>query len=156
MWLGYGLLGLVVGSFLNLCIDRLPRGESILWPGSHCEACGRRLGPLELVPVLSYLLLRGRCRHCGAAIAVRLPLVELVTGLLFALLWPAYGPGGRLLLASLYGAVLVIISGIDLEHQLILNRLVYPASAVALAAALLAAWERFPRGRSKRDVEEIE
>lgn len=150
MALGYGFLGLLIGSFLNLCIDRLPKGESILWPRSHCEACGQELGARELVPVLSYLFLRGRCRHCGMAIPARLPLVEGSTGLMFFLLWQIYGPGRELMLASLYGAILIVISGIDLEHQLIPNRLVYPASLVALAMAFVrpgeAAWKALGGG----------
>jgi len=150
MSFGYGFLGLLIGSFLNLCIDRLPKGESILWPRSRCESCGRELRARELVPVLSYLLLRGRCRHCGVALPARLPLVEAGTGLVFFFLWHVYGPGRELLLASLYSAILIVISGIDLEHQLIPNRLVYPASLVAIAIALLRsgqeAWKALSGG----------
>ena len=82
--LAYSLLGLAVGSFLNLCIDRLPEGRSIISPSSHCEACGHRLPPFDLVPVLSYLWLRGRCRYCAARIPLRILAVEFGTGLLFA------------------------------------------------------------------------
>lgn len=145
MWLGYSVLGLFIGSFLNVCIDRFPRRESLLWPRSHCEACECKLSPSELVPVLSYLLLRGRCRHCGVRLPVRYLLVELGTGLLFAQLWLTHGPGTRLFLASLYGATLIVISGIDVEHQLIPNRLVYPTGAIALAAAFLAPHQGFLR-----------
>src|SRR3970040_3116585 len=83
----YSLLGLVLGSFLNLCIDRLPRGESILTAHSHCDACGHTLGPLDLVPIFSYLALLRRCRYCRARISLRSPLVELGTAALFALIW---------------------------------------------------------------------
>ena len=82
-------LGLAIGSFLNVCIDRLPKGRSLIRPRSHCDACGRTLGLAELIPVAGYLWLRGRCRRCAAPIPVRLPLVEAVTGLAFAAAWLA-------------------------------------------------------------------
>jgi leader peptidase (prepilin peptidase)/N-methyltransferase len=76
---------MVVGSFLNVCIHRLPRGESIIFPASHCPQCQHQLAPLDLIPILSFVLLKGRCRYCQAKISVRYPLVELLTGLLFVL-----------------------------------------------------------------------
>lgn len=132
MVLLYALLGLVVSSFLNVCIDRLPEGESIVSPPSHCPFCGRRLAPLDLIPVLSYILLRGRCRYCGAPIPRRVLVVEAATGLLFALLWYRYGPSLQLLLATLYTCFFIVIFVIDLEHHLVLNRVIYPAIVVAL------------------------
>ena len=134
MALLYAVLGLVVGSFLNVCIDRLPERASILSPPSHCPACGRRLAPFDLIPLFSYLFLRGRCRYCGAPIPRRVPLVESVTGLLFVLLWYRYGLSLWLLLATLYTCFFIVIFFIDLEHQLVLNRVIYPAIAVALLA----------------------
>lgn len=134
MVLLYALLGLVVSSFLNVCIDRLPEGESIVSPPSHCPFCGRRLAPLDLIPVLSYILLRGRCRYCGAPIPRRVLVVEAATGLLFALLWYRYGPSLQLLLATLYTCFFIVIFVIDLEHHLVLNRVIYPAIVVALLA----------------------
>ena len=112
-------VGAAVGSFLNVCIDRLPGRASIVSPPSHCPACGRRLAPFDLIPLLSYLLLRGRCRYCGAPIPRRVLLVESVTGLLFVLLWyragsPPYGLSlpedfPRLLLATLYTCFFIVI-----------------------------------------------
>ena len=144
MVLLYAVLGLVVSSFLNVCIDRLPERASIVSPPSHCPACGRRLAPFDLIPLLSYLLLRGRCRYCGAPIPRRVLLVESVTGLLFVLLWyragsPPYGLSlpedfPRLLLATLYTCFFIVIFFIDLEHHLVLNRVIYPAIVVALLA----------------------
>ncbi len=134
MVLLYALLGLVVSSFLNVCIDRLPEGGSIVSPPSHCPACGRRLTPLDLIPLLSYLFLRGRCRYCGAPIPRRVLLVEAMTGLLFVLLWYRYGLSFWLLLATLYTCFFIVIFFIDLEHQLVLNRVIYPAILVALLA----------------------
>jgi len=156
MVLLYALLGLAVSSFLNVCIDRLPERESIVSPPSHCPACGRRLAPFDLIPLLSYILLRGRCRYCGAPIPWRVLLVESTTGLLFVLLWYRYGfslrqdfgePFGSaqdrlsraaqgeplwLLLATLYTCFFIVIFFIDLEHRLVLNRVIYPAIVVAL------------------------
>lgn len=134
MVLLYAVLGLVVSSFLNVCIDRLPAGESIVSPPSHCPTCGRRLAPLDLIPVLSYLALRGRCRSCGAPIPRRVLLVEVMTGLLFVLLGVRYDLSLRLLLATLYTCFFIVIFFIDLEHQLVLNRVIYPALVVALLA----------------------
>ena len=134
MLLLYALLGLVVSSFLNVCIDRLPERASIVSPPSHCPACGRRLAPFDLIPLLSYLLLRGRCRYCGAPIPRRVLLVEAMTGLLFVLLWYHYGSSLQLLLATLYTCFFIVILFIDLERHLVLNRVIYPAIVVALLA----------------------
>lgn len=134
MVLLYALLGLVVSSFLNVCIDRLPERVSIVSPPSHCPACGRRLAPLDLIPLFSYLFLKGRCRYCGAPIPRRVLLVEAMTGLLFVLLWYRYGFSSWLLLATLYTCFFIVIFFIDLEHQLVLDRVIYPAIVVALLA----------------------
>jgi leader peptidase (prepilin peptidase)/N-methyltransferase len=146
----YPLLGLVLGSFLNLCIDRLPRGESILTTHSHCDACGHTLGPLDLVPVLSYLALRGRCRYCGARVSLRSPLVELGTAALFALVWLRFSTSLQGVLVALYGCLLIPILVIDLEHHRVLNKLSYPAIGLALAAAVIAPgrspWEMLAGG----------
>lgn len=118
------LLGLVVGSFLNVAIYRIPRKESIVFPGSHCPACGRGLSPGDLVPVLSYIWLRGRCRQCGTKINPRYPLVELLTGLIFAGLFVHFGLSFDLLKCLLLACVLVIVTFTDLEHMLIPDRVV--------------------------------
>jgi len=132
MVLLYALLGLAVSSFLNVCIDRLPERGSIISPPSHCPACGRRLAPFDLIPLLSFVLLRGRCRYCGAPIPRRVLLVESTTGLLFALLWYRYVFSLWLLLATLYTCFFIVIFFIDLEHRLVLNRVIYPGIVVAL------------------------
>ncbi len=115
-----GLLGLAVGSMLNVAIDRLPKGESIVTVPSHCEACGHRLAPLDLVPVISFLLLRGRCRYCGARIPGRIPLVELTTGILFSFIAWRYGavPESPVLMAFVGFIIVVVV--VDLRHLLIL------------------------------------
>ena len=131
----FGLVGIVIGSFLNVCIDRLPVGESLLRPASRCPACGHRLAPKDLIPVFSYLWLRGRCRYCRAPIPRRVLWVELGTGLMFAFLWWWYGLTPELGITSFYFCLLIVILVIDLERGLILNKVVYPAIAIALIIA---------------------
>ena len=133
----FALLGLAVGSFLNVCIDRLPRNESIVNPPSHCPACQNKLAVKDLIPVFSYLRLRGRCRYCQAAIPRRLFWVELATGLIFASLYWHYGLSVELGVMAFYACLFIIIFVIDLEHGLILNKVVYPGMVVALLLALL-------------------
>jgi len=131
------LLGLAVGSFLNVCIDRLPQNESIVNPPSHCPVCQNKLAVKDLIPVFSYLRLRGRCRYCQAAIPRRLFWVELATALIFALLYWHYGLSVGLGVMAFYACLFIIIFVIDLEHGLILNKVVYPGMVVALLLALL-------------------
>ena len=132
----FALVGIAIGSFLNVCIDRLPEGQSLLRPASHCPACQRRLAAKDLIPVLSYLWLRGRCRYCRAPIPQRLLWVELGTGLMFAFLWWWYGLTPELGIMSFYFCLLTLILVVDLERGLILNKVVYPATAIALIIAV--------------------
>ena len=129
----FTLLGLFVGSFLNVCIDRLPRGQSIIHPRSHCAACNRKLGNLDVIPIFSYLWLRGRCRYCQAPIPIRLPIVEGMTGLLFALLYWKFGLGLELGISLVYTSLLTAIFVIDLENHLVLDKVIYPGMVLALA-----------------------
>lgn len=131
------LCGAALGSFLNVVIDRLPAGRSLLSPPSHCDSCQRRLGVLELVPILSYLALRGRCRHCGAAIPRRVVLVELGAGVMFLLLWWQLGLGPLFLRVAFYWLVLLALSIIDLKTGLLPDRIIFPVSAAALAISSL-------------------
>ncbi len=112
-----GLLGLVVGSFVNVVVHRVPRGESIVHPRSRCPVCSRAIGALENVPLLSYLVLRGRCRGCGARISPRYPLLEALTGAVFALLAWSQGPTPMLPLWMAFAAALIAASVIDFEHH---------------------------------------
>jgi len=130
------LLGLSVGSFLNVCIDRLPQNKSIVFPPSHCEACQHKLAAKDLIPVFSYLRLRGRCRYCKAAVPRRLFWVELATALIFALLSWHYGLSPALGIMAFYACLFIVIFVIDLEQGLILNKVVYPGMVVALLLAL--------------------
>ncbi len=134
----FALFGLFVGSFLNVCIDRLPKGQSIIInPPSHCAACQHKLGFLDLIPLFSYLWLRGRCRYCRAVIPLRIIVVEGVTGLIFGFLCWKFGPGLELVIALIYAALFLVIFVIDLEHMLVLDKMVYPGMALALGFSLL-------------------
>ena len=130
--LGFGLLGAAVGSFLNVCIDRLPVGKSIVYPPSHCEVCQHPLSPKDLIPVFSYLWQHRRCRYCQATIPSRLFWVELGNGLLFAFVYWHYGLSIELAVVIFYCCLFLVIMVIDLEHRLILNKIVYPAAVVTL------------------------
>jgi leader peptidase (prepilin peptidase)/N-methyltransferase len=130
------LLGIVVASFLNVCIDRLPANQSLVFPASHCAACGRRLSARDLIPVFSYLWLRGRCRYCQAPIPRRILWVEIGTGALFGCFFWHYGWSVELPLALFYTALFIVLAIIDLEHHLILNKIVYPATAAALIISI--------------------
>lgn len=130
------MFGAAVGSFLNVCIDRLPAGKSILRPPSHCDSCQHQLAPVDLVPLFSYLWLRRRCRYCGALIPWRPFWVELGTALLFALSYWFFGPSIEFAVIVFYGCLFLVIGVIDLEHQLILNKISYPAMALALVIAV--------------------
>ena len=109
-----GLVGLAVGSFLNVVVWRLPRGKSLVQPPSACPVCSHRLHVPDLVPVVSWLMLNGRCRYCGAPISVRYPLVEAFTGIVFVLLYQGYGPSLQLL-PALAAATLLIPAGLILR-----------------------------------------
>lgn len=133
--------GAAVGSFLNVVICRLPEGKSLIYPPSHCPACGGRLSWRDLVPVMSYFLLRGRCRRCGAAISAQYPLVELACGALFLAAVCVHGLSWEALRALLAVGISVPATVIDLRHRIIPDRLNLAGLLLALP---LAAW---PPGR---------
>jgi leader peptidase (prepilin peptidase)/N-methyltransferase len=137
MALFFALLVTVVGSFLNVCIDRLPNGRSIVSSPSKCDACGRRLKAVDLIPVVSYLLRRGRCRYCKTPIPRRCFWVELGTGVLFGLIWLRFSSSTYAGFVACCSAILIVILVIDLEHRKIFNRVVYPAIGFALISALI-------------------
>ncbi len=127
-----GLVGLVLGSFLGVVADRLPRRKSVVSPGSHCTGCGQAVRPYDNIPVLSWLLLRGRCRHCAAPIPRRYPLTEALTGALFAAVVIVKGADERALGGLVLVILLVPVALIDLEHRIIPNRLLAPAAVLAV------------------------
>ena len=129
--------GLAVGSFLNVVVHRLPRGESLNRPGSHCPNCGHAVRKRDNVPVVSWLLLRGRCRDCAQPISARYPLLELVTALLWvAVVAAKWDDAAAIALGIVLVTLMVAVVPIDLEHRLILNKLTYPAAVLALVIGL--------------------
>jgi prepilin signal peptidase PulO-like enzyme (type II secretory pathway) len=129
--------GLAIGSFLNVVAARVPLKRSIVRPGSACMSCGHELAWYENIPVLSWLALRGRCRGCGAHIGVVYPAVELLTALLVAGSFLAFGWSGKSFVAAFFCATLVTISATDLSHRIVPNVIVLPAAAIVLAAMTL-------------------
>jgi leader peptidase (prepilin peptidase)/N-methyltransferase len=128
---------LALGSFLNVVVARVPARRSLLRPASSCGSCSTEILWRDNVPVVSYLLLRGRCRHCGARISPLYPAVESVTALLIVACFAVFGPTAWAVLAAGFCAVLVALSVIDLQHRIVPNRIVVPAAGVALVAHTL-------------------
>lgn len=126
--------GLAIGSFLNVVAARVPRKRSIVSPGSACLHCGHELAWTENVPVVSWLALRGKCKGCGERIGVVYPAVELVTAVLIAACFFAFGWSGTAFVAAFYCAVLVTVSATDLSHRIVPNVIVLPAAAIVLVA----------------------
>ena len=125
-------IGACVGSFLNVCIHRLPLRESIVLPRSRCPSCGGKIAWYDNLPILSWLLLGGRCRSCRAPIPIRYPLVEAVTIALFALLFAARGPSILFLIHAGFGAALIALIVIDARHQILPDAITLPGIAVGL------------------------
>lgn len=130
-------MGAVVGSFLNVCIYRLPREESLVYPGSHCPNCGTPIRPYDNIPILSYLLLKGRCRRCRKKISPRYPLVEALTGGVALALAARYGWSLETPIFFLLSCSLVVISFIDLDYQIIPNQITYPGILMGVAASFV-------------------
>src|SRR3954447_26801825 len=128
-----GVFGLLIGSFLNVVVWRVPRGESVVSPPSHCPSCDMPIAPRDNIPVLSWVLLRGRCRSCGARISSRYPLVELLTGILFAGLAAWFGPVAQLPAFLYLAAVGVALALIDLDLKRLPDVLTLPSYPVGLA-----------------------
>jgi leader peptidase (prepilin peptidase) / N-methyltransferase len=145
-----GLYGLVIGSFLNVVIWRVPRHESIVRPPSHCPNCDAKIANRDNIPVVSWLALRGRCRNCGTAISARYPLIELLTGVLFAAVGARFWDSWALPAYLVLTAALIALSFIDLEHFILPNRILYPTdiamiALLAGASALEHDWGAFGR-----------
>ncbi len=134
-----GVIGALIGSFLNVVIWRLPRGESVVTPPSACPGCGARIAPYDNIPVLSWLLLRGRCRRCGEPISARYPLVEALTAALMALVPICLGTGEEQWIGYALVLILIPLTFIDLDHRILPNKITYPA--VPLAIVLTAAFD---------------
>lgn len=126
------LFGLLVGSYLNVVIYRLPRGLSTILPRSRCPGCGAAIRARDNLPLLSFLWLRGRCRHCGHRIGWRYPLVELVTALLFVTAFLQFGWTPKTLVVVLFGCLMIALAWIDLEHYLLPDRITLPGLVAGL------------------------
>ena len=136
--LAVGLFGLLFGSFANVVIWRLPRGESLSTPGSHCPSCETAIGWRDNVPVLSWVMLRGRCRSCAAPISARYPLVELTSGVLWLAMWAVFGPSLALGFAIAFVYLLMILSFIDLDTMRLPNQLVALLAVIGVAGVVVA------------------
>jgi leader peptidase (prepilin peptidase)/N-methyltransferase len=137
-------LGLMIGSFLNVVAYRVPRGESLVKPGSHCTTCGEPVRPWDNVPVVSWLLLRGRCRGCGESISARYPLIELITAVVFAVIALVNGLDADLVLELPFAAMLIAVSGIDLEHRIIPNKILLPLAVYGVGATAVVSPDFLP------------
>ena len=132
------LAGLAVGSFLNVCIHRLPLKQSVVHPGSRCPSCGYELRWYDNLPVLSYVFLRGRCRSCRKGISLQYPVIEVVTAVMFLAHWYAFGPTALLAARLVFGCALIVLFMIDLEHQILPNAITLPGIVVGLAFSVVA------------------
>src|SRR4051794_14370680 len=137
-------VGLLIGSFLNVVAYRLPRGESLVKPRSRCTSCGEEVRPYDNVPVLSWLMLRGRCRHCGESISARYPAVELVTAIVFAAVVVVRGLDADLALGLPFAAMLIAVANIDLEHRIVPNKILLPMAVWGVGATALVRPEFLP------------
>jgi leader peptidase (prepilin peptidase) / N-methyltransferase len=129
---GLAVLGLAVGSFLNVCIHRLPRKSSIVSPASNCPQCGYVLRWFDNIPVVSYAMLRGRCRGCGTGISIRYPIVEIVTMAVFVLHYAVFGLDIILVPRLVFASALIVLFAIDLEHHLLPNVITLPGTSLGL------------------------
>ncbi len=130
------VFGLLVGSFLNVCIYRLPRRESLNWPGSHCTSCDRPLSWYENIPLVSWLVLRGRCRTCHTPISPAYPIIEALTGLVFLAAFDLYALTPLLAVRLLFACAMIVLFVIDLQHRILPNVITVPGVVVGLAASL--------------------
>jgi leader peptidase (prepilin peptidase)/N-methyltransferase len=130
------VLGLIVGSFLNVCIYRLPRHESINWPASHCTACNRALAWYENVPLVSWLMLRGRCRTCGERISAMYPIVEAITGTVFVTAYILYGVSALGAIRLLFACAMIVLFAIDLRHHILPNVITVPGIVAGFVASV--------------------
>src|SRR5829696_4930333 len=137
-------LGLLIGSFLNVVAYRLPRGESLLWPASRCPGCEQPIKPYDNVPVLSWLLLRGKCRGCGEQISPRYPAIELLTAVAFGAIVLLNGVDTDLVWELPFAAMLIAVAGIDLEHRIIPNKVMLPSAVFAVASAIVLRPDHLP------------
>ncbi len=138
--------GLIIGSFLNVCIYRMPRELSIVRPASRCPSCGNGLKPWDNIPVLSFVLLGGRCRYCKERISFRYPVVEFLNGLCYVLVFWRFGPVPSSLVFMIYFSTLIVITFIDLDFQIIPDVITLPGAVIALILGIFLVSDPFDRG----------
>jgi len=138
-----GLLGLIVGSFSNVCIYRIPKNESIIFPASHCPKCLKTIKPIDNIPLLSYILLKGRCRHCKSKISIQYPIVELLTGLIYLIIYLIYGFTIQSLIYIILSSALIIIAFIDLNEQIIPDVISLPGIAIGFILSFFVTYISF-------------
>jgi len=126
------ILGLIVGSFSNVCIYRIPRNESIIYPASHCPKCCSKIKPVDNIPLLSYILLKGRCRNCKSKISIQYPIVEFLTGLTYLIIYLIYGLSIQSLIYIILSSALIIIAFIDLNEQIVPDVISLPGIIIGL------------------------
>jgi leader peptidase (prepilin peptidase) / N-methyltransferase len=134
----YTVFGLIIGSFLNVCIYRIPRRESIVFPGSHCPACGKPIRAFDNIPVFAFLWLGGKCRSCRAPISFQYPLVEALSGLSFYACAITWGPAPATFVNSLLVSMVIVLFFVDYHHQILPNVITLPG---AIAGILLSPWQ---------------
>ena len=137
------ILGLIVGSFSNVCIYRIPRNESIIYPASHCPKCRSNILPKDNIPLLSYILLKGRCRHCKSKIPIQYPIVEFLTGLIYLIIYLIYGLSGQFLIYIILSSALIIIAFIDLNEQIVPDVISLPGTAIGFILSFFVPYISF-------------
>jgi leader peptidase (prepilin peptidase)/N-methyltransferase len=137
------ILGLVAGSFSNVCIWRIPRNESIIYPASHCPKCRSNISPKDNIPLLSYILLKGRCRNCKSKISIQYPIVELLSGLIYLIIYLAYGLSVQTLIYIILSSALVIIAFIDLNEQIVPDVISLPGIVIGFIVSFFVSYMSF-------------
>jgi len=136
-------LGLIVGSFCNVCIYRIPKNESIIYPTSHCPKCRTTIKPVDNIPLLSYILLKGRCRNGGSKISIQYPVVELLTGIIYLIIYLIYGLSIQSLIYIILSSALIIIAFIDLNEQIVPDVISLPGIGVGLILSFFVPYLSF-------------
>lgn len=137
------ILGLIVGSFSNVCIYRIPRNESIVYPASHCPKCHSKIKPVDNIPLLSYILLKGRCRNCKSKISIQYPIVELLTGLIYLIIYLTYGLSVQTLVYIILSSALIIIAFIDLNEQIVPDVISLPGIVIGFILSFFVPYISF-------------
>lgn len=137
------ILGLIVGSFSNVCIYRIPRNESIIYPASHCPKCRSNISPKDNIPLLSYILLKGRCRNCKSKISIQYPVVEFLTGLIYLIIYLIYGLSIQSLIYIILSSALIIIAFIDLNEQIVPDVISLPGIVIGFIISFFVPYMSF-------------